>query len=43
MRTHILPYFNERPAEISALVLHCSAHDTKDMIAVLEKEELSAH
>lgn len=43
MRTHILPYFNERPAKISALVLHCSAHDTKDMIAVLEKEELSAH
>ena len=43
MRTHMLPYFNERPAKISALVLHCSAHDTKDMIAVLEKEELSAH
>ena len=39
----MLPYFNERPAKISALVLHCSAHDTKDMIAVLEKEELSAH
>ena len=43
MRTHMLPYFNERPTEINALVLHCSAHDTKDMIAVLEKEELSAH
>lgn len=43
MRTHILPYFNERPAKISALVLHCSAYDSKDMIEVLEKEELSAH
>lgn len=43
MRTHILPYFNERPTKISALVLHCSAYDSKDMIEVLEKEELSAH
>ena len=39
----MLPYFNERPAKISALVLHCSAYDSKDMIEVLEKEELSAH
>lgn len=43
MRTHMLPYFNERPAKISALVLHCSAYASKDMIEVLEKEELSAH
>lgn len=39
----MLPYFNERPAKISALVLHCSAYASKDMIEVLEKEELSAH
>ena len=43
MRTKMLPYFNERPSKVSALVLHCSAHDTEDMIAVLQKEELSAH
>ena len=43
MRTKMLPYFNERPSKVSALVLHCSAHDTDDMIAVLQKEELSAH
>lgn len=43
MRTHFLPYYNERPLPVDTLVLHCSAHDTDEMIAVLEEKELSAH
>lgn len=40
-----LPYFDERPngAKVRALVLHCSAHPAKEMIAVLRERELSSH
>lgn len=43
MRKVYLPYFNERPAEIDTLVLHCSAHGADEMIKVLKEKELSAH
>ena len=40
-----LPYFDERPdgAKIRALVLHCSAHTTEEMIEVLRERKLSSH
>lgn len=41
-----LPYFDERPqqpAQIRALVLHCSAHSAQSMINVLTERKLSAH
>ena len=40
-----LPFYNDRPAKakIKALVFHCSAYHTQDMIQILSDEKLSAH
>lgn len=43
MEEILLPHFNERKAPISLLVLHCSAHDGKEMVACLDNIKLSAH
>lgn len=42
---HFLPFWNERPenSKIKALVLHCSAYHTENMIDVLADLQLSAH
>lgn len=40
---NFLPYCGERTKKINTLVLHCSAHDARHMIRVLEENKLSAH
>lgn len=43
MEEILLPHFNERKAPISLLVLHCATHDGKELVACLDKVQLSAH
>lgn len=40
---HPLKFWDERPQEIEAIVLHCSAHKPEEMIKVLQSEKLSTH
>lgn len=44
-RKQFLPFYDERAqnTKIKALVLHCSAYHSDDMIKVLEEKQLSAH
>ena len=36
-------YWDERNSNIDMLIVHCSAHNTNDMIDVLECYKLSTH
>ncbi len=45
MQSFDLPYYNERPqgTKIDTLVIHCSAHNTEDMMEALIKNQVSTH
>ena len=38
-----LPYYDERPSKVKALIIHCAAHSGKEMIEVLREKQLSTH
>ena len=38
-----LPYFNERPAKIDAIIIHCLAHDIQGALASFDTHQVSAH
>lgn len=40
---HPLKFWDERPQNIEAIVLHCSAYEPKKMINVLQTKKLSTH
>ncbi len=43
MRQAPLPFYDERKTPVDMLLLHCSAHNTDDMLAVLQQQGLSCH
>ena len=43
IKQHPLPFYDDRDSQISALVLHCSAHEPDEMIKVLTERKLSSH
>lgn len=43
MQEHLLPFYDERNAEIDTLVIHCTPQKTDEAIAILEERKLSSH
>lgn len=43
MKQQHLPHYTKRSKPIYMLVLHCSSHDTDEMIKVLDEHKLSVH
>lgn len=39
----MLPFCDERPAKIKALVLHCSKYGANEMVEILQENQLSSH